>query len=47
MVVRCALCGQLLTHASYVSPLAVLTVHWMGEHRTEYLAMHPAAADLI
>lgn len=37
----CAECSTLLDRDPLCSDLAVLTLHWMSEHRDKYVAMHP------
>jgi hypothetical protein len=46
-VIRCSLCGEYMARSSLCSDLAVITLHWMSRHRTEYLSMHPECKGLI
>lgn len=46
-MIRCALCPARLQHDHLCSDLAVLTLHWMANHKAEYLKLHPEATEVL
>ena len=46
-MLRCAACSALLKRDQLCSDLAVLTLHWMSEHRERWLEMHPEDARYL
>jgi hypothetical protein len=46
-MLRCHACNGLFPRDPMCSDLAVLTLHWMSEHRERWLEMHPEAREYI
>jgi hypothetical protein len=46
-MIRCAICPYTTAPDPMCSALAILTVHWMIEHKELYLEGHPECRDLL
>lgn len=47
MMLRCAACNRRFRRSPLCSDLAILTVHWMNDHRDRWVELHPEDAAYI
>jgi hypothetical protein len=46
-MITCALCGGQLPISDFCSPRAVLTLHWMSKHQSQWIAIHPEVEQYL